>query len=50
LYVTSGANPGNTEKAKTIIIYAIIGVVVALLASAVVPFICSVLVANCPAY
>ncbi len=35
LYVTAGADPGNVDKAKTIIMYAVIGIVVALLSQVV---------------
>ncbi len=43
LYVTSAANPNNITKAKDIITYAIIGIVVALLSQVIVGVVTSVL-------
>lgn len=39
MYTTSGGNPDKAKKAKNIILYAIIGLVVALFATAIVNFV-----------
>ncbi len=39
MYVTSGGDPNNTKRAKDAILYAIIGIIVALLAQGIVSFV-----------
>jgi predicted nucleic acid-binding Zn ribbon protein len=39
MYVFSGGDPNNTKRAKDAIIYAVIGLVIALLAQAIVSFV-----------
>lgn len=39
LYITSSGDPGRTKSAKDTIVYAVIGIVVALLAYAIVNFV-----------
>ncbi|MGE4554874.1 MAG: hypothetical protein AB7D02_01995, partial [Candidatus Paceibacterota bacterium] len=38
-YVTSGGDPNNTKKAMTILVYALIGIAIALLAKALIVFV-----------
>ena len=46
LYMTAGASETAHSKAKNVLIYAIVGIVVALLAFSVTPFIAQVLLRN----
>ncbi|NTU69415.1 hypothetical protein HGB13_01105 [bacterium] len=44
LYMTSGGNPDQTSKAKNIIFYAIIGLVVAIVSWSIISFITNVFI------
>jgi len=46
LFLTAGASTTALEKAKTVLIYAIVGIVVAILAYSVIPFVQTVLQGN----
>lgn len=42
MYVVSGGNPDKTKKAKNILLYAIVGIVIAIAAQGIVRFVLSV--------
>ena len=46
LYLTAGASETTHAKAKSVLIYAIVGIVVALLAYSVMPFIQNIIMGN----
>jgi hypothetical protein len=46
LYLTSGANPGNAQKANKAVLYAIIGLAIALAGEGLIVFVSQVIGAN----
>ena len=48
LYLTSGANPGNVQKANKTVLYATIGLAIALAGAGLIQLVCSVVGVTCP--
>jgi len=48
LYLTSGMNPGNVQKANKAVLYAIIGLAIAIAGVGLIQLICTILGATCP--